>query len=233
MGDSWGCGVWGSLGQFRPNLENRYGLIHAGIERFFIEDGHIVKNISVAGASNTLAIDRLFTVYDLDRWDHVFWFQSDALRSDGSITDVIYSKTDKWFEDYDDLIRIRNKLLDDDYAYLNSHNKKIHCIGGCEKLNLELMKKYENLIPCVDSMIELIFDNKITHPEIWLTGIWGNKLDERWDIETLDKILESQRKIVSLKNTNLGSYFHVDAGHPDEHGHRKLYDYIVANFLKR
>ena len=230
MGDSWGCGEWGPLNQFRPGLG--MGLTHPGLEQFFLENGDIVKNISVAGASNTLAIDRLYSIVNLDQWDHVFWFQTDALRSGNNITNVSNPKKEKWFEDYDDLIRQRNKLLDDDYAYLNRHNKKIHCIGGCEKLNLELIKKYDNLIPCVDSMIELIFDNKITHPEIWITGLWAHHLDERWNIETLDKILESQRKIISLKSSNLGNYFHIDAGHPDRHGHKKLYEYIVANFLK-
>ena len=227
MGDSWGCGAWGFLE--KGSAGRRYGLIHAGLERFFVENGHTVKNISVAAGSNTVAIDRLFPVHDLDQWDYVFWFQTDALRSGSNITNFDYSRTDKWFDDYSDLIRLRNNLLDADYAYLNSYKKKIHCIGGCEKLNLDLIKKYDNLIPCVDSMIELLFDNKITHPEIWLTGRWSNKLDSRWSIETLDKILESQRKIDSLAKTDLGSYFHQDGAHPDEHGYKKLHDHIVAD----
>jgi len=211
-GDSWGVGEW-------PQETN-----HRGIWQYFEEDGHEVIMKSIPGESNKTSISHMCDFINQNyNYNYVFWFQSDPLRNLRPYDD--FGNTIK---NYDDLITQSNFLLDESYKELNDRtNCKIYCIGGCSKLNIDLISKYENLIPFVESLTELILvDYK--HPEIWCSD-WINHI-EKLNESTIDFLLPNKMKQDSLSEVEeYRKYFWPDGNHPNRHGHRVLYDFILKN----
>ena len=209
-GDSWGLGEW-------PQETN-----HRGIWQYFEEDGHEVVIKALPGQSNKTSISHMCN-YVNGNYDYVFWFQSDPLRDLRPYDD--FGNTIK---NYDDLITQSNIILDKNYKELNDRsNCKIYCIGGCSKLNVELISEYKNLIPFIESLTELILvDYK--HPEIW-HGDWINYV-ERLDESVIDFLLPNKMKQDSLSEVDeYREYFWPDGSHPNRYGHKVLYDFILKN----
>jgi hypothetical protein len=209
-GDSWGLGEW-------PQETN-----HRGIWQYFEEDGHEVTIKAVPGESNKTSISHMCN-YVNGNYDYVFWFQSDPLRDLRPYDD--FGNTIK---NYDDLITQSNILLDKNYKELNDRSDcKIYCIGGCSKLNMELISKYKNLIPFIESLTELILvDYK--HPEIWHSD-WIDYV-ERLDESVIDFLLPNKMKQDSLSEVDeYREYFWPDGSHPNRYGHKVLYDFILKN----
>ena len=71
-GDSWGCGEWGYTNGI-------YNVLHKGVEQYFLDDGHSVKNTSRGRSSNNDSIIRIKNELD-ESTDYIIWFQSDPLR---------------------------------------------------------------------------------------------------------------------------------------------------------
>jgi hypothetical protein len=94
-------------------------------------------------------------------------------------------------------------------------------------LNVDLISKYKNLIPFVESLTELILvDYK--HPEIWCSD-WINHI-EKLNESTIDFLLPNKMKQDSLSEVeDYRKYFWPDGSHPNRHGHRVLYDFILKN----
>jgi len=209
-GDSWGVGEW-------PQETN-----HRGIWQYFEEGGHEVVIKAVPGESNKTSISHMCN-YVNGNYDYVFWFQSDPLRDLRPYDD--FGNTIK---NYDDLITQSNILLDKNYKELNDRSDcKIYCIGGCSKLNMELISKYKNLIPFIESLTELILvDYK--HPEIWHSD-WIDYV-ERLDESVIDFLLPNKMKQDSLSEVDeYREYFWPDGSHPNRYGHKVLYDFILKN----
>jgi hypothetical protein len=209
-GDSWGLGEW-------PQETN-----HRGIWQYFEEDGHEVVIKALPGQSNKTSISHMCN-YVNGNYDYVFWFQSDSLRDLRPYDD--FGNTIK---NYDDLITQSNIILDKNYKELNDRsNCKIYCIGGCSKLNVELISEYKNLIPFIESLTELILvDYK--HPEIWHSD-WINYV-ERLDESVIDFLLPNKMKQDSLSEVDeYREYFWPDGSHPNRYGHKVLYDFILKN----
>jgi hypothetical protein len=99
-------------------------------------------------------------------------------------------------------------------------------MGGCSKIDMDIIKKYPNLNPVIPSIIELL---GYEHPDIWISNHWYKKLDDKWDIETLDKILEQFNKVDKFKNI---PYFMVGSRHPNRHGLKKVFDFLSESVLK-
>ena len=209
-GDSWGVGEW-------PQETN-----HRGIWQYFEEDGHEVVIKAIPGESNKTSISHMCN-YVNGNYDYVFWFQSDPLRDLRPYDD--FGNTIK---NYDDLITQSNIILDKNYKELNDRsNCKIYCIGGCSKLNVELISKYKNLIPFIESLTELILvDYK--HPEIWHSD-WIDYV-ERLDESVIDFLLPNKMKQDSLSEIDgYRKYFWPDGSHPNRYGHKVLYNFILKN----
>ena len=209
-GDSWGLGEW-------PQETN-----HRGIWQYFEEDGHEVVIKALPGQSNETSISHMCN-YVNGNYDYVFWFQSDPLRDLRPYDD--FGNTIK---NYDDLITQSNIILDKNYKELNNRsNCKIYCIGGCSKLNVELISEYKNLIPFIESLTELILvDYK--HPEIWHSD-WINYV-ERLDESVIDFLLPNKMKQDLLSEIDgYRKYFWPDGSHPNRYGHKVLYDFILKN----
>jgi len=210
-GDSWGVREWG-------NIE-----LHRGLWQYFEEDGHEVTMAAIPGSGNFENVSHFFNVIStpLIKYDYIFWFQSDPIRDLRP-----YDDFGKSIKTYEDLIIKSDELIDKTYNFLNSIGQKIYCIGGCSKLNLELMKKYNNLYPLIESVTEFILPN-YKHPKLWHSD-WINVVD-KLDMDSIDFLLENKLKQDSLADTKIKEhreYFWPDGGHPNRKGHKVLYDFI-------
>jgi hypothetical protein len=218
-GDSWGVREW-------SDSED----IHRGMWQYFEEDGHKVNMSAIPGECNNITINHLKNVVSspLVKYDYIFWFQSDPIRDLRP-----YDDFGKSIKTYEDLIIKSNELIDKTYNFLNSIGQKICCIGGCSKLNLELIKKYNNLNPLIESVTEFILPT-YTHPKLWCSD-WIKVVD-RLDMDSIDLLLKDKLNQDSLSDTEIKEhkeYFWPDGGHPNRKGHRVLYDYIINNVINK
>jgi hypothetical protein len=185
---------------------------------------------AIPGECNNITINHLNNVVSspLVKYDYIFWFQSDPIRDLRP-----YDDFGKSIKTYEDLIIKSDELIDKTYNFLNSIGQKIYCIGGCSKLNLELMKKYKNLYPLIESVTEFILPN-YKHPKLWHSD-WINVVD-KLDMDTIDFLLENKLKQDSLADTKIKEhreYFWPDGGHPNRKGHRVLYEYIFNKVINQ
>ena len=90
-GDSWGVGEWG-------NKKDRYAPTHYSYKRFFKKAGHNLVNESRGGSSNKESTFRLRRQVMQNKFDFVFWIQSNPLR------DLDYSKFSEDHKTFDDII---------------------------------------------------------------------------------------------------------------------------------
>ncbi len=212
-GDSWGKGEWGGN---RPI----YDVSHLGLERYFRTKKYDVLNVSQGGASNQESIRNLSLSLSYKAWDYVFWFQTAPLRNLRP-----YPTFKKDFRSYKDLLDKSNDLLDKDYKNLNNLERPIHCIGGCSKLNLDLISNYQNLIPLIPSATELILKD-YKHPDIWIEE-WNPLIGAQFDKTSIDLLYFDQKRVQQLKEIKeYRIYFWPDGLHPNRRGHKFLFNYI-------
>lgn len=219
-GDSWGCGVW----VVKKN-EPAY-VIHRGIEQFMLDDKHEIVNISMGASSNISTLNRITrTGNNLDKFDYVFVIESSPLRDVGCLDKNINSA--KWFNNYEHLVNINNNRRFEFYSILNSFGKDIYLLGGCSTVDEDIAKKFNNIKVLIPSIPKFLSPEYI-EPEIYVDS-WIKHVDDRYDLETLDKLIEQQKKWFWL-NKNC-SHFKDDHAHPDRHGYEKVYNYIKENVL--
>lgn len=180
IGDSWGIGVFSTIdGGYEPTGH--------GIHSVLQDHGHQVVNISKAGGSNWLMIDRIegrwstsakctFGVgtdnpiaIDLQEFDYVIFLQTDIFRERyyygkqyEHSTNTQFKILDNAFVDsllaYKSIDDFVDQYFQELYTKLNSFNKKILCIGGWSKLHPSVTN-YANLIPVCTSAIKLLIPN--------------------------------------------------------------------------
>jgi hypothetical protein len=212
-GDSWGLGEWDCKATLpEPS--------HPGLEQYLLDDNFDVVNVSIAGGSNLESVARLKIEFDQGPVDHVIWFQSDPIRDFRP-----YHDFNQVFVSYEKLLEESAKMLESSYDSLNKFGVQLLCIGGCSKLHADI-KNYDNLIPAVPSMIELLYPS-YTAPEVWISD-WNSCLDRSTNIDLLDGLARSNKLQWGLRHL---SFFKKDPNHPDRHGHRVLYNFLRKNFI--
>jgi hypothetical protein len=199
-------------------------VLHTGLEYYLIESGHSVTNISIPGGSNKFIINTIRLGESLDTFDVIFYFQTDPFRDLRP-----YTNFKKDFTTYKQLISWQNLQLDLTYAQLNKFRTKIYMLGGCSKLNLSLISKYENLLPLIESIPEFLLSD-YNHPEIWYSD-WYDFIDRQIDIDSLNKLVYNKNIQDSLANYR--NLFWPDGHHPNRFGHKKVFDYINENIFKQ
>jgi len=211
-GDSWGCGEWTQFS------ESKYGVSHKGLEQYLVDDGFSVVNSAQGGSSNRNSISRVAQQLDHGVHDHIVWFQTDPFR------DLKYVTLNSLFISYQQVLDYHKELLNSSYKLLNQLGNKVICIGGCSKLDPDI-RNYNNLIPLVDSMIELVIPN-VTAPNIWcndwLPYIDSNANESFFDRLLIDKKIQEQISAEPIMNPC--------GFHPNREGHRILFD-VVKEFL--
>jgi hypothetical protein len=205
-GDSWGCGEWGK------NAQKEYTVLHRGLEQYLRDRGHTVDNLSEGSISNKESIGRVMSNEKL--YDFTLWFQTDPLR-DLRPYDIFKEQ----HLTHKQLVNLSNDLLNESYSRLT---KPVLCIGGCSKLNLNLMSNYTNLYPLIASVPEMLIP-KFKHPRLWQSD-WAALVDRQFDGDSLRRLAaDKQRQDRLFAETEL---FWPDGRHPNRQGHKVLCDYI-------
>ena len=214
VGDSWAMGEWDW------DNENRYACTHKGLEQYFLDAGCSVQNKSIGGASNSQSILTL-QLLDLNQYKSILWFQTDPLRD---ITDSqLFLKE---YNSFQKVIEHQKELLNKTYLNLNSLEIEILCIGGCSKLELDLIKYYPNLTPIIPSVMEFLIPD-FKHPEIWFSG-WFQDIDRQFSIDCINKFLYN-KQLQDQLGWLYRDLFWPDGRHPNRWGHKKIFEYLNAN----
>ena len=220
-GDSWGCGEWG------VDIDNKYKVMHKGIEHYLLNDGHIVENISVPGSSIADAIQNL-KKNNISEYDFAIFFQTDPLRNLRP-----YHKIYEKFLSFNDVIKIQDEILDYSYNLLDNIGIKIYFFGGCSKIKINNIKNYNNLIPVLPAITEFLFP-EYTHPLVWTSDILHrNDILKNLNLDVLTGFFEQKRKQDMLFNKEYAHYFGTDGRHPNRLGHYRIYEYFKDNILNQ
>lgn len=230
-GDSWGCGEWAHVASIAHK-----GVAHKGVETYFNEVGYNVINSSEGGVSNFISIGRLQESLKekYSESDLIFWFKTDTIRD---LHPNYYTLTNelKKFGNFKGLI---NFLSDNSYNKLNQlavrHNTKIYLIGGYSSLIPDLLEKYDTLVPLVPSMVDLLVGHHEKYSAITKnfqgTTDWGINhinLNEYDLLAAGELIIELSNMCAAKDKIFQEKIFRPDGHHPNRHGHRILFDYIM------
>jgi hypothetical protein len=215
FGDSWGKGEW---------CDKTNKLIHKGIEQYFEDDDFIVKNCSIPGGSfNYITKSMDDHIHFVKNYDIIIFIQTDPFRNFIPYEESHFMN----YKDYSSLVLEQDNLLNSLYEKLNEYDKKIYLIGGCTKLNLNLIEKYKNLVPLIESTIEFLAPD-LKQPTFWMSD-WNYMFAKKLSDEDLEKFLNDVVNPNTL--TNHKEFFWPDGSHPNRIGHKIMYDKI-RNFLK-
>jgi len=203
-GDSWALGEW--------SVDDPYRIVHSGLEKYLIDYGCKVYNVSKGGNSNRYSINTLKQLikgieFDIDK---IFWFQTDPMRDLRPYT--TFPKTLKKYMEY------HSVLLDTSYKLLNSLGVTIYCIGGTTKLH-DSIRSYSNLIPVIDSVIELFEVDSI---DIWVSD-WI-----QYDLNIDEEFLKLLTELPDPKSILPKEWFYPDGIHPNRHAHKKIFEHILT-----
>ena len=211
-GDSWGCGEWGCTGP------DRYGVLHTGLQYYLDEIGHYTKNVSKGSISNRDSINRLKNELQIKSdYDYIIWFQSDPLRDLRP-----YDKSEfATFNTINEMLVSANRLLSASYTTLNDIGIPIHCIGGCSKVDTELIKNFKNLNPLITSALELIVKDHLHSPITFSDWIRNISRDFQ-DLDELVVIKQAQDKFFDDNEI----YFYPDGVHANRLGHEIIFHKI-------
>lgn len=211
-GDSWGCGEWAATG----------GVTHKGLETYFLDLGFCVDNISLGGQTNEETLEKLINA-DLSKYDYIFLWVTDTVRS---ITSK-YSEPEKFWTPGLSIETIyeRNKsYLKKFYAGLGTLDAKIYLLGGVQKVNKKMVKRYKNIEILIPSCIEFLTkDENIAVPDIVFNG-GSNGINTRIPRDTIDWTINQIDIWNSIGDTK---FFSTDGKHPDRHGHWEIFKYII------
>jgi hypothetical protein len=195
-------------------------LVHTGIQQYFEDMGCRIKNISRGGASNNYAIKALSSI-DLSNFTTVIWIQTDPIRDLQP-----YVNLQSEFTTFEQLLEKQKSFLTKTYSDLNSMGKKIICLGGCSKLDLELIKEFENLVPLIPSIIEFLCP-EFQHPTTWISD-WDKDVDRlKFSLNDLDKLLCNKKIQDSLFEDRFRELFWPDGMHPNRHAWKIVFDYLI------
>lgn len=214
-GDSWGRGEWGH------DKNGKYDNLHPGLQQYLEQDGHAVTNVSMPCGHNQDACRNM--KLELSKsYDMILWLKADPLRD---LIPEDYDPIKHDFTSYDELLSESKRLTKLAYQAFDSCGVKINCLGGGGKLDLKMMSEHDNLIPLIPSITELVLQD-YEHPELWASD-WIFLIDKRFDLASIDKLLDNKRRQDSLsKNNSYKKFFWPDGDHPNRHGWRVVYDHI-------
>jgi len=216
-GCSWGAGAW-----------KNSNLVHSGLAHYIQDIGYNVINISQPGLgpfSILQPIDNLLYVNkQFLNIEHIFILQSDIGR------DLIpydrFTSITKWkFREFDgtDLNNNIKHLYSDFYNKLNfsaeQRQIKISLIGGLTDLVMDVSQDFPYLDFVVPSWIKLM------HPEAQTVHIHEleNIPETHKDKTQMLPLLDASNSIFRLFRDS--NYF-PDNLHPDEHGHKILFNHL-------
>jgi hypothetical protein len=222
-GDSWGCGEWGTPDE--ENIvknQNLPGLGHLGIEHYFREKGYSVKNISVGGTNNMDICDR-FDQEDLTQYNYIFCFQTDHIRY---LNTRLLTNNGTEKVTWEKLIEHQRLHFDEFYQRLNSYNKTIYLLGGVNKIQLDIVGKYPNIVPIIPSVVEFITPHFGSHNDLWW-GQWTLSIPYvDYNLDCLERIVQNKESSEFTMHSDFKYYYWPDLKHPNRRGHKVIFNYL-------
>lgn len=233
VGDSYGEGEW-------IHKKNT----HRGLEKYLLEHGCYVKNLSQSGFSNNDSIDTMCT-QKLSEFDYIFWFTTDPLRdyrtkdidSDGNrLLTIDKNKSIVAYtveEIKQEIYRTMDLALARANNIASTCTTGVHTIGGCYAPDPKLIEKYNNVhIGCENFNSLLEFD----FPEDFRGANIPGRIDDLPGTERIDfsseviEYLKGLTEIVWSFNNTYPEYFTEHDNHPNRKAHKILADYLVSRF---
>ena len=157
-GDSWGIGV------FEKN-NNDYGPIGRGVHTILNDIGHSVTNISKAGGSNWLMIDRLENNWD--NYERCSWGVDPNDRVDFN------------WELVDYVIFLQTDIFRERYTYVKSSpTDEFTQMKQLDQLFVDSLVGYDTLVDMIDQYFSNFYSRldsigKIHNKKILMLGCWG------------------------------------------------------------
>ena len=221
-GDSWAAGCDYLNDSYRP------------LKDFFPE--YDFDNVAKPGNSNLSSAEHLRTALSGNKYDYVFWVQTDPMRdvpglisSTGAYENTTLTPAGINLLSTVPLLTLMNELLDAAYNHLNEvaieNSTKIYCIGGCSMLHPRI-GRFSNLVFFIPSIIKLLMPGY--EDSIITNTYWISKMAEHAEKNEINKIFNEnlhiavnayhpkERKIFSSK-----PYFDTDGHHPNSLGTAK------------
>lgn len=228
-GDSWGRGEW--------NVECTE-ILHPGLELYLRDDGHTVINLSKGACSNLDCIYRInlwFERFNDIKVDTIIIFQTEYTR------DIKHAEDNDW--NVNTLAELSSLWIARFYYRLQEiaekHKCKIKIIGGCS--DTDFFDDMENDHPGCEivcqSLVSLIIEDN-PRPEIPVFS-WYAKDSEKV-LQKIKKNITNTEELILAINQGLDrewalranpEWFYPDGKHPNRHGHRKLYGFLLDNLL--
>jgi hypothetical protein len=225
-GDSWGCGEWSTY-EF-PNLwldDYQHGNTHFGLEQFLIDDGYNVKNLSIGGNNNLNIYKKTYIElkYNQKKWNKLIIFQTSSIRSLGRLVE----QNKLAIKNIQDLIQYIKEDQKSFYHALNSLNIPTAVLGGCMKVDVDILSQYPNLYSPIPSILEFLIPN-FKQPRFW--GDFLYTLNEKnTDLETLNQVVDEINLLWNLSQKS--RYFIKDITHPDRKAHFLIFQKLKEDFL--
>ena len=232
IGDSWGEGEWNYLCKKHlvplemcgcdKSTETIYSVTHRGLEKYLLEHGCYVKNISKGGQSNISAINSSLT-QTVEAYDYVFWFVTDPLRDNEN--QPIVAETAK------DLKRIIDQSMEQTLRMANDAyavcKNGVHIIGGCYDPDIKSID-YENVHTGCKNFYKLL-DFDIPEDFRGASVIPTTSIPDLKEeaIDYLDKTISIQW---DLSKNKYPEYFTPDDNHPNRKAHKVLAEYLISKF---
>jgi len=178
-GDSWSQGVW----EANKNTHNVY-------QDLFNACGQIdytVYNVGKGGIGNHKSILKITNTLRNKEADLIVWFQSEELRDLWEFRKPDFQE----FNNLADMHNFRENTLREHYRTLNSFGIPVFCLGGCSRLNLDIMSNFENLIPVSEFLLGEFTNN--TAPSIFMWSSFADYCSKQFILSTdYDELLKMQ-----------------------------------------
>jgi hypothetical protein len=215
-GCSWGAGAW--------NKDSE--IIHPGLAKYLQDIGYNVVNLSQPGRGPFAVLEPIDTFLrvnsnflDIER---IFVIQSDVARDFNEFYRKHYKIRTMDSNTLDHTIKY---TYYDFYSKLNyiaeQQQHKINLIGGLTDLVIEFSKSFPQLDFTIPSWIQLL------HPEASLIYIHQveNIPEDHKDKKQMLPFIEAAINTGSLFSSSIRF---PDNQHPDEHGHKILFDHLKS-----
>jgi hypothetical protein len=213
-GDSWACGEW-------DIINGVHCVSHKGIDEYLSTNNSLI-NCGRRGVSLNETLYFLKQQVIKTQFDYIFLFQTDPLRN---LRPYNFLKNNT-IVTFEMLLEYHYQELASFYSSLNSLGVTIHLIGGCSKVEKSLIQNYNNLVPYIESFIELLLP-EYKHPKLWFSD-WGKLIDRQFSLECLDKLSATKKIQDALIKEK--KFFYPDGLHPNRLAHKILFDKICVDF---
>jgi hypothetical protein len=241
IGDSCGEGEWSylcskhrvsrSICKCHHSIESYYGVIHRGLEKYLLDHGCYVKNLSMGGISNAYCLSMLTHIVELKTFDYIFWFVTDPLRDinlkpnyplvarDGSEMEAVID-------------HLMLKSLDVANRIVQHVENGIHIIGGFYSPKLEHLEQYDHIHIACHSFLDLLSTKPLPDDYHGYSALPKIHDTTHWKLEdgAIDYVESSYKTFLKIMGDLPAEYVEELDVHVNRVAHRVLYDHLCEKY---